>query len=69
MVEVGVGDRVAQGDVKGRELLVDAGAICLIHRGAKKGAPSEVGVGPAGGSRDEGAMTRGKRREVNGEDR
>ncbi len=69
MVEGGVGDRVSQGDVEGRELLVDACAVRLIHGGAKKGAPAEVGVGPAGGSRDEGAVAGSKRREVNGEDR
>ena len=69
MVEWGAGDRVSQGDVKGCELLVDASAVRLIHGGAKKGAPAEVGVGPAGGSRGEGAAAGSKRREVDGEER
>ena len=68
MVEWGAGDRVSQSDVKGCELLVDASAVRLIHGGAKKGAPAEVGVGPAGGSCDKGAAAGSGRREVNGED-
>jgi hypothetical protein len=52
--------------VKGRDLLVDACTIRLIHGGAKKGAPAKVGVGPAGGK---SAATRSKRGEVDGEDR
>jgi hypothetical protein len=68
MVEGEICRGVAQGDVEGRELLVDAGAVSQIHGGAEEGAPAELGIGPAGGSRDEGAAARGKRREIDGED-
>ena len=68
MVEGGICDRVPHSDVKGRDLLVNASAILLIHGGAKRGAPAEVGVGPARGSRSEDAATGSMWSEVDGED-
>ncbi len=60
MVEGGICGRVPQSDVQGRELLVNASAILLIHGGAKRGRPRKWETAP-----QEGAGTRAQRRGVN----